>query len=115
MITTLETPKEILGFEITGKLKKEDYNKLEPLMDKQQKEFGSLKLLAVYDEFEWPTTEALKEDLKSYFKYDINKLAIVSKTKWLREATDSIPELMPKKIQSKGFESKEKAIDWLQK
>ena len=114
MITTFETPKGILGFEISGKLKKEDYDKLEPLMNKQQKEQGSLKLLAVYDDFEWPTAEALKEDFKSYFEYNINKLALVSKTKWLREATDSIPELMPKKIQSKGFESKDKALDWLQ-
>jgi hypothetical protein len=79
MITKIETPKEILGFEITGKLKIEDYSMLEPLMDKQQKEHGALKLLAIYNEFEWPTIEALKEDLKSYFEYDINKIAFYQK------------------------------------
>lgn len=117
MTTRIETPKEILGFEIIGKLKIEDFNKMEPLMDKHQKEFGGLKLLVIYNEFEWPSIEALKEDLKSYFQYDINKIAFVSKTKWLREAADSIGQLMPGKMEGKGFkpEEKDKAIAWLQK
>jgi hypothetical protein len=115
MITKIETPKEILGFEITGKLKIEDFNKMEPLMDKYQKEYDGLKLLIIYNDFEWPTIEALKEDLKSYFEYDITKIAFVSKTKWLREAADSVAELMPGDMKAKGFkpEEKDEAIAWL--
>ncbi|MDT0645526.1 STAS/SEC14 domain-containing protein [Zunongwangia sp. F260] len=116
MIKQIETPADILGLEMSGKLKKEDFDKMKPLLEEHQKEKGSIKLLVIYHEFEWPTTEALKEDLKSYYNYDFEKIAFVSNTKLLREAADNVLSIMPGELQWKGFEPGEKkqAINWLQ-
>jgi hypothetical protein len=116
MITIIESlPEDILGATITGKLKKEDYDALTPKLDEQKKKFGDLKLFMEYDEFEWPTTDAIKEDLKTMFKYDIDKVALVSKTEWLRDAANSAGEFIPTKMKAKGFKPEEhdQAINWL--
>lgn len=116
MIKQIYTPNDILGLEITGKLKKEDFDKIKPLLNDYQNNHGAVKLLVVYDEFEWPTTEGMKEDMKSYYNYNFEKMAFVSNTKLLREAADSLFTFIPGKLQGKGFEpgEKEQAIEWLQ-
>lgn len=116
MISKLETPNEILGMDISGKLEKKDYQKIQSLFDAQLEKVNELKVLIIYNKFEGLTLEAMKEDLKTFFKYDIDKMAFVSEMGWLRRIVDSpISLLIPKKTEMKSFKPTEKktALVWL--
>ena len=69
---------------VTGKLTKEAYEKLVPVVDQQIQEHGKLRILFETHDFHGWTAGALWEDLKFDFKHwkDIERLAIVGESKW---------------------------------
>ena len=73
-----------LHVKASGKLTKESYETLVPLVEKQMKENGKLRILFELHDFHGWTAGALWEDLKFDAKHfrDIGKLAIVGETKW---------------------------------
>jgi SpoIIAA-like len=74
----------VLEVTVTGKLTKEAYEKLVPVVDKQIKDFGKLRIVFVMRDFHGWTAGALWEDTKFDLKHwrDIERLAIVGETKW---------------------------------
>ena len=68
----------------TGKLSKETYHELAPLVDVQIKENGKLRLLFEMHDFHGWTVGGMWEDIKFDIQHwrDIEKLAIVGETKW---------------------------------
>ena len=74
----------LLEVKLTGKLTKELYEELEPVVAKQVEEFGKLKLLVIMQDFEGWTCGALWEDTKFDLKHwrDFEKLALVGDKKW---------------------------------
>jgi len=69
---------------LSGKLTKEAYEKLVPVVDRQIKEFGKLRILLILDDFHGWTLGAMWEDTKFDLAHwrDIERLAIVGDKKW---------------------------------
>jgi SpoIIAA-like len=74
----------VLEVSVTGKLTKEAYQKLVPVVDKQIQDHGKLRILFVMHDFHGWTAGALWEDTKFDFQHwrDIERLAIVGESKW---------------------------------
>ena len=72
----------MLEVRVSGKLTKEAYEQLVPVVDQQIKEFGKLRILFVMDDFHGWTAGAMWEDTKFDLKHwkDIERLAIVGET-----------------------------------
>ena len=75
---------KLLHVKVSGKLTKEAYEELSPLVDEQIQEHGKLRILFEMHDFHGWTAGALWEDLKFDFKHwkDIERLAIVGESKW---------------------------------
>jgi len=75
---------KMLEVRISGKLNKEAYEKLVPVVDQQIKESGKVRILLILDDFHGWTMGALWEDMKFDLKHwnHIERLAIVGETKW---------------------------------
>jgi hypothetical protein len=74
----------VLEVSATGKLTKEFYQELVPVVDKQISEHGKLRVLFIMKEFHGWTAGALWEDVKFDLKHwkDIERLALVGESKW---------------------------------
>ena len=74
----------LLEIRLTGKLTKELYAELEPVVAERIKEYGKLKLIVIMDHFEGWTCGALWEDTKFDVRHwrDFEKLALVGDKKW---------------------------------
>lgn len=74
----------VLEVAATGKLTKEFYEQLVPVVDRQIAENGKLHILFIMKKFHGWTAGALWEDMKFDLKHwkDIERLAIVGDSKW---------------------------------
>ncbi len=74
----------LLEVQITGKLTKEFYEQFVPVVEKQIKEHGKLRILLEMHDFHGWTAGALWEDIKFDIHHwrDIERLAIVGESKW---------------------------------
>jgi hypothetical protein len=74
----------VLEVQLSGKLTKEAYQELAPVVDQQIQENGKLRILVILDDFHGWTAGALWEDMKFDMKHwkDIERLAIVGESKW---------------------------------
>ncbi len=79
-----KTNKDLIALKVDGKITKNDYDKITPLIDKTVDEYGKIKLYIEIESIEGIEPSAFKEDVKTYLKHfkDINKIAVVGKTKW---------------------------------
>ena len=75
---------KMLEVRVSGKLTKEAYEKLVPVVDRQIKEFGKLRIAFIMDDFHGWTMGAMWEDTKFDLKHwkDVERLAIVGEKKW---------------------------------
>jgi hypothetical protein len=73
-----------LEVRVTGKLTKEVYQELVPIVDNQIEQFGKLRILFTMHDFHGWTAGALWEDTKFDLKHwkDIERLAIVGEKEW---------------------------------
>lgn len=71
-------------FSFTGKLVKEDYESIVPVMEKLVKQHGKIRVVVVMHDFHGWTAGALWEDTKFAARHfnDIERLAVVGETKW---------------------------------
>ena len=75
---------KITHVKVTGKLTKEAYEALAPVVDEQIKEHGKLHIVFEMHDFHGWTAGALWEDMKFDFQHwrHIERLAIVGESKW---------------------------------
>lgn len=79
-----DASKKVLTVKLSGKLEKDDYTLLEPMVEEMIRQDEKVNLLLVLHDFHGWTAGALWEDIKfdaNHFR-DIAKLAIVGETKW---------------------------------
>ena len=111
-----ELPEDILGIILTGKIKKEDYDRINPLMEKYKQEHGKFKLYIELIDFEWPSAGAMWEDLKAGFNYmgAIKAVAIITDKEWLEDTSENVGKILPN-MKTDGFEpdEKEEAMRWI--
>ncbi|MGC9349574.1 MAG: STAS/SEC14 domain-containing protein [Anaerolineae bacterium] len=86
MLTIMEQSTETcLGIKVSGKLKAEDYDKVEPLLSNAIKAHGTVNLVIHIEDFEgYGDTDALRKDLQMAFNEykDVAKVAIVGTEDW---------------------------------
>jgi stage II sporulation SpoAA-like protein len=75
---------KVVSVRATGKLNKEDYERLLPEIEAMVKECGKIRVLFEMHDFHGWTAGALWEDIKFDLKHfaDIERLAIVGEKKW---------------------------------
>jgi hypothetical protein len=78
------TKENIVALKATGKVNAEDYHKIQPLLQKTVKDFGSIDLYLEIEDIGGIEPMALWEDFKTYFNYvgKIHKIAIVGEDNW---------------------------------
>lgn len=77
---------KVLVIRLTGKLTREDYERLVPEVERLIKERGKLRMLVQMDEFHGWTAGALWEDIRFDLKHfqDVERLALVGGRAWER-------------------------------
>ena len=73
------TQDNLIGFRVEGKIEKADYEKLQALLDKTEREYDKLKLYIEIGKIEGMTLQALWEDFKTYFGHikKFSKVAVI--------------------------------------
>ncbi|QQX75398.1 MULTISPECIES: STAS/SEC14 domain-containing protein [Aequorivita] len=110
-------PKDTLGILISGKTTKEDYERLNPLLETHKKNHEKIKMLVEVKDFNY-SAGALWEDLKFSFNYlgSISAIAIVTEKEWLEESMETFGKVWPNlNVEGFEFEEQKKALDWLKK
>jgi hypothetical protein len=76
--------KDLVVVRLSGKLTKEDYERLVPELDRLIRQKGKIRLLVQMHDFHGWEAAALWEDLKFDFKHfnDIERIAVVGEAKW---------------------------------
>jgi hypothetical protein len=112
-----DLPPGIDGLKATGKITKEDYERIfEPLVDGARREDRRLRLLYEFGpEFKGFTPGAAWEDAKLGLRSIrlLDGCAIVSDLGWIREATRLIGFLVPCPVQVFGNRERDNAVAWL--
>lgn len=110
-------PEDILGIVISGKTTKEDYDQLNPLLEKHKTMHGTIKFFVEIDEVNY-TAKAMWEDFKMGLHYwrDIKAVALVTDKEWLEKSIEAFSLIIPG-MKTKGFELNERkeALEWLKK
>ena len=84
------TKNELIAISINGKIEKEDYDKINPMIEKTLKEYGKFKLYIQLDNIEGMEPSAFLEDVKTYLKHfsDVSKIAVVGESDWQKMWAD---------------------------
>lgn len=74
----------VLGFKVSGKIKKDDYDELVPTVKAAVDSAGSVNLLLDMTEFKWEAISAWGADVRFGHDYrkKIGKMAIVGDKRW---------------------------------
>ncbi len=83
------TKNNLTAFQVEGKIIKADYDKLNALFEKNERDFETQKLYIEIGKIEKITAEALWEDFKTYFTHvkNFNKIAIIGDSGMVKTLT----------------------------
>lgn len=107
---------KLLHVRVTGKLTKESYEQLVPLVDQLIKEHGRLRILFEMHDFHGWNVRAMWEDIKfdaSHWK-DIERLAIVGESKWEEGMATFCKPFTSAKIQYFDHTKLDEAKTWVE-
>lgn len=117
MITEFLKEKNILGFELSGKLTDEDYQIFVPEIERNLKRHDKLRILVVFKDFEGWDLHALWDDIKFDIKHfnDFEKIAMVGEKNWQKWMSIICKPFTMARV--KYFEKREfaEAMSWLEK
>ncbi len=85
MFRVLEITKDdLVAIQVQGEVDKEDYDKINPLIDKAVEAFGEINLLIYLDRLKAVTPDALIKDVKTYINHfnHFRKIAVVGDSNW---------------------------------
>lgn len=86
------TKDDVIAFKAAGKIEAKDYEKLNPLLEKTERDNKALKLLIEIGEITGITAKALLKDIATYIKHvrKVEKVAVVGDHKaeknWVKVA-----------------------------
>lgn len=112
----IEIDDKIVDVRVTGKLTKEFYEELAPIVEKKIEEDGKIRVLFQMHDFHGWTAGAMWEDLKfdlAHWK-DIEKLAIVGESKWEKGMATFCKPFTKAKIQYFDHSRASDARAWIQ-
>lgn len=104
-----------IAIKASGELTREDYQRLQPLLDKTVKDHGTFNLYLEVEEIDKIKPQALWEDFKSYFKYagKVDKVAVVGDSKITKALAESTTPFVSGEV--RYFDGSEflKAKEWI--
>ena len=105
----------VLEVRVTGKLTKDAYQRLVPIVDNQIEQFGKLRILFTMHDFHGWTVGAMWEDTKFDLKHwkDIERLAIVGEKQWEQGMATFCKPFTTAKIKYFDHTQTEEARAWL--
>lgn len=100
---------------VTGKLDKEDYDVMLPLIEATLREHKKINMLIELHQFEGWTAGALWEDIKFDLRHlnDINRLAVWGERKWEENLTKFTNAFTTAKVKFFEQEELEDAMEWI--
>lgn len=105
-----------IGLKVAGKLKADDYNHLQPVVNNAIQAHGTINMVLEVDEFEgYQDLDAILADVQmSLDKADaINKVAIVSESDWQEVATKVLdPLALNTNLEYFSMDQRDKAWTW---
>lgn len=119
MLTKIKTvPDSIFGVEMSGKVTKEDFEKINAEMEEFQQKHGKIKFLIHVKEFEYDNLAAMWADLKSGLAHfrSVEEAAVITDLDWVEVISgpfNFITPNLPVKTFTPG--KLDKAVSWLQK
>jgi hypothetical protein len=110
------TEKDLIAIKVDGKLKKIDYDKITPLIEKAVKDFGKIRLYIQLDDVDGIEPKAFREDVKTYLKHfkHMKKIAVVGKNRWDKLWSDLASPFVSGKVKYFEFTEIETARNWIQ-
>lgn len=111
--TMKQSPGNVLGYRLSGDIAKADTGTFGPVVAALVKHYGSVDPLPDVTDLHWEKASALPSDIKLGQKFSgkIDKLAMVSDTKWLKKLAKLAAPFGAKEFRT--FESANCAWDWL--
>ena len=105
----------ILGFKVSGVIKREDYKSLNEEMENVLAEFDSVSILLEFDHFMWELMSAWGKDAKFGMKYakNIYKMAIVGDRKWQKAMTGLVKPFYAENAEYFHTDEINNAWNWL--
>lgn len=106
-----------IGFKVSGKAQKEDYEMLLPELEKAISTYGTINLLVLLEDFDgWENLEAAKMDFKfgSHQYRQVERCAFVSEKNW-HSWMVKIMDPFTRRTEEKFFELEQlsEAWDWV--
>lgn len=112
-----ESSDNVMGFRVTGFIKRKDYRAIDSEMDRLLEEYENIKLLLQFDNFLWEFMTAWGKDAGFGMKYGakIDKLAIVGERKWQEAMAKLSAPIFGKESKFFHAENIDSAWEWLKK
>lgn len=109
------TEKDLIAIEVDGKLKKTDYDRITPLIDKTVHDYGKIKLYIQLIQVEGIEPKAFREDVKTYLKHfnHMKKVAIVGKNKWEKLWSNLASPFISGDVKYFEFTEIDSALKWI--
>lgn len=115
MITTLsDLPTGVIGFEVTGKIRAEDYRDvILPALERAAAD-GEVRFLVVIPEFEGMSGGAIWQDLKVGIEHfrAWKRIALVTDIDWMDRVTSMFGWMTPGEVRHFPLAQREVAINW---
>jgi hypothetical protein len=109
------TKNNLTAFQVEGIIKKADYDKLNALLEKNERDFDTQKLYIVIGRIEKITAEALWEDFKTYFTHvrNFEKVAIVGDSGMVKTLTSLSKPFVSGNIKFFNIHEASEAKEWV--
>ncbi|MFW5819673.1 MAG: STAS/SEC14 domain-containing protein [Bacteroidota bacterium] len=111
------TKDNIIAIKASGKIQKSDYQMLDPLLEKTEKEHPSIKLYILIGDIDGITPEAFMKDVITYFKHikNVDKAAIVGGGKAEKSIAKIADPFIKGDLKYFPLEDMEIARKWIEK
>jgi hypothetical protein len=109
-----DLPAGVIGFEISGQVKAEDYRDvIIPALDRAASQ-GDVRFVVVFPEFHGMTGGAMWEDLKVGIEHfrKWKRIALVTDTDWMRHAITVFGWMTPGDVKHFPMSQRAEAIAW---
>ncbi len=112
-----ETKYNLLAIRAGTYLRKEDYDKINPLIDKIVKEYGKVSLYLELEKMDGISAKALYKDVKTSVKHfnDFERIAVVGDKEWKNTTTEIVNLLTPADVKYFNYEEILQAKEWASK
>ncbi|WP_089317335.1 STAS/SEC14 domain-containing protein [Pontibacter ummariensis] len=116
MIQVLEESKEdIVAFRISGKVDKNDYQVMLPVLEEKIRQHGKVRVYAEMQDVEEYSLEALWDEIRYDISHatDFSRVAIVGGRRWTNWLTNLAKPFTSAEVKYYDFSDRSKAWSWI--